>query len=481
VRALPPTRSSPATWVRARWDTFLTVRSDDAETARLGRLFVLLMGVAVGIVACLTAVFAAMGHLGYAGPFETRLSLAFPLPFLPFSALCIVLAKRGRVRLAIHLYVWANLFAISGAVLVFEGIHSPAWLLYAYTITIAGTLLRPGHALGLTGLVVAFFLALLGLGELGLYAPLVTFPPATLDFIESWLRLVMLASTVGFLTFLNMRSLNQARADVLRHSAERLRAEEEVARARRLDALGRLASGVAHDFNNLVAVINASSDCALDVLPPDHPAAADLAEIRSAGGKAGKLVKQLLTFGKEGVARPERTSLDVCVRGLEGLLRRSVGPRIRLTVRSAPEPRDLLADPVQLEQVVLNLALNGRDAMADGGDLAFEVENRDAGPDGAPGPWAVLSVRDTGCGMSAEVRDRIFEPFFTTKGEGLGTGLGLSVSYGIIQAHGGTIDVHSDVGEGTTVTIALPIVAPPDAPLADDVPVRVFADRRHDT
>lgn len=175
-----PLASAPSFLVaRARvgLERLLTVKAADPETARLGRLFILLMCVAFGIVVAVSAVIAGMGWLGFAGPVETRVALAFPLPFLPFSALCIGVAKRGRVRLAIHLYVWTNLLAISAAAWLFEGIHSPAWLLYAWTITIAGTLLRPGHALGMTGLVLAYFLAMLGLGELGLYTPVFTFPP----------------------------------------------------------------------------------------------------------------------------------------------------------------------------------------------------------------------------------------------------------------------------------------------------------------
>ena len=266
---LPTSPPSPPPGPLARaWARLVAVQATDPETARTGRQLVMLMVVALGIVVALAAVFARFPALGYADPTVTWVALAFPLAFLPLSLTCVALAKRGRVRLATQLYVWSNLVGISVAALLFEGIHSPAWQLYVWTVTIAGILLSPGYALGLTALVTTYFFALLALGEAGLYAPRFHFPPDGLAYIETWLRLIIFVSTVGLLTYLNQRTLRQARLDLLRENAERLRAEEDAARARRLEALGRLAGGVAHDFNNVVAVIKSASEPSLPSTPP---------------------------------------------------------------------------------------------------------------------------------------------------------------------------------------------------------------------
>jgi signal transduction histidine kinase len=442
------------------------------DDARLKRNFELLMALNVGIVACLTMAFALLQPLGLADATSSNVALAFPILFLPFSLLCVGLARTGRLQLAVRLYVWGNFAATTLAVWLFEGTLSPAWLLYIWTISVAGSLLSPGHALGMTTAVVACFLALSGLTHSGLYQPRFTFSRAGLDFLEISVRMIMLISTVGFLTFLNTRGLRRALSELEQEVAERQRIEaslqlvqERVRQAQKMDALGRLAGGVAHDFNNLLVAILSGCEEIREQLPPEHPMQPVAAEISAAGQRAAALVRQLLTFSRKSDHRPVPTDLGGCVLGLAQLLRRVINSGITLEVSTAPGTWPVLIDPTNLEQVIMNLSINARDSMPAGGNLrleAYPVELRGAAgePSGLPpGRWTCLAVQDTGTGMSTEVRERIFEPFFTTKAAGEGTGLGLATVFGIVEQAGGQILVESEPGRGTLFRVYLPAAA----------------------
>jgi PAS domain S-box-containing protein len=554
------------------------------------------MLIGLGIVLSLAAVFALLQPLGLADATATGVVLAFPLAFLPLSAGCLWLARRGHLPVAVRLYVWFSFISITLAIWLFEGTLSPAWLLYIWTITIAGTLLTPAYALRMTGAVAAYFVLLLLLTRSGLYRPHFTFIPAGLQFLEVALRMIMLVSTVGLLTFLNMRGLQEVLGDLETEVAERTRAEatlrrsearfraliekatdlivvvgadglvsfwspsaaetlgwsatealgrrwseefheadrEQVAAAlarlagrpektvaftarqrrrdgtwrlmqvvarnllfdpaveglvtnarditdqrrleeqfrqsQKMDALGRLASGVAHDFNNLLVAILGGSDLVLEQLAADHPAAQEVVEIRAAGDRAAKLVRQLLTFSRTSAHQPVLTDLNTGALGLEKFLRRTIGAHVELEVVPAQRAWTLRIDPTNLEQVVMNLALNARDSMPGGGRIRIEAYNvevtgrRDDPVGVAPGRWACLAVQDTGSGMSAEVRERIFEPFFTTKKVGEGTGLGLSTVFGIVEQASGTILVESEPGHGTMFRVYLPAAEAPAVP-----------------
>jgi signal transduction histidine kinase len=434
------------------------------------------MAVNIGIVTCLTIAFALLEPLGLADGTATRVAVAFPLAFLPFSLLCLALARRGRLQLAVRLYVWGNFAATSLAVWLFEGTLSPAWLLYIWTISVAGSLLSPAHALGMTMAVVGFFVALAGLTHAGLYQPRFTFSPAGLAFLEVSVRMIMLVSTVGILTFLNTRGLRRALSKLEREVAERRlveaslrQSEERVRQAQKMDALGRLAGGVAHDFNNLLVGILSGSEEIFEQLPADHPMRPVATEIAATGRRAAALVRQLLTFSRKSEHRPVPTDLGASLLGLAQLLRRVLGARVTLEVASTPGSWPVLIDPTNLEQVIMNLSINARDSMPDGGRLrleAYSVEltGRSGEPAGVPhGRWACLAVQDTGAGMSPEVRERIFEPFFTTKRAGEGTGLGLATVFGIVEQARGLILVESEPGHGTLFRIYLPAAAAPAA------------------
>jgi PAS domain S-box-containing protein len=242
--------------------------------------------------------------------------------------------------------------------------------------------------------------------------------------------------------------------------------EEQLRQSQKLEAIGTLASGVAHDFNNLLTIILGNADLMLMDLREDHPYYRLLEETKKAANRAASLTRQLLAFSRKQVIEPKILDLNEIIHNTHKMLARLIGEHIRLETNLAPDLWPVEADPGQMEQVIMNLAVNARDAMPEGGHLTLRTQNRDMdefffkekGVAGGPGSYAVLRVTDTGTGMSTEIMERIFEPFFTTKGMGKGTGLGLSTVYGIVKQNRGFIFVQSEPGAGTTFEILLPRV-----------------------
>ncbi len=252
---------------------------------------------------------------------------------------------------------------------------------------------------------------------------------------------------------------------------ERRRLEVQLRRAQRLEALGQLAGGVAHDFNNVLQTIVGYLGLALRSLDPTHRAYADLKEIERAVERASTLTRQLLAFSKRQALDLRPQNLNDTIATLLKMLRRVLGEHIELEFDPHPSLPPVRADAGQVEQVVLNLALNARDAMPRGGRLLIRTEPITLGraevqdrPGVREGSFVVMRVTDTGTGMTEEVRARAFEPFFTTKEEGRGTGLGLAMVYGIVQQHGGFVEIDSELGRGTTVSVYLPAAPEPVAP-----------------
>jgi PAS domain S-box-containing protein len=236
-----------------------------------------------------------------------------------------------------------------------------------------------------------------------------------------------------------------------RDITERKHLEEQLHRSQRLEAVGRLAGGVAHDFNNLLMVITGYSHMLLDAMHPSDPARQDLEQVVKASERATDLTRQLLAFSRRQGVRASRVNLNVLVQEMGRMLRRVLGEDIELITKLAPELKAVRADPGQIEQVILNIVVNARDAMPGGGQLVIETANS-----GRPGDdCATVSISDTGIGMDSQVLSRVFEPFFTTKEHG--TGLGLATSYGIIKENGGDLRVDSLLAEGTTFHIELPV------------------------
>ncbi len=243
---------------------------------------------------------------------------------------------------------------------------------------------------------------------------------------------------------------------------ERKNLEDLLRQAQKMEAIGRLAGGVAHDFNNLLTVITGYGEVVLNSLPGDAPARGLVEEILAAGARAAGLTRQLLAFSRKAIIEPKVLDLKAVVVDLDKLLRRIIGEDVQMKIIADPLAGTVKMDLGQIEQVLMNLVVNARDAMPRGGKLIIEVRNADLDatytqlrPDARPGRYVLLAVSDTGCGMDAATMTRIFEPFFTTKGD-KGTGLGLATVHGIVKQAGGHVSVYSEVGVGTTFKIYLP-------------------------
>jgi PAS domain S-box-containing protein len=255
----------------------------------------------------------------------------------------------------------------------------------------------------------------------------------------------------------------------LRDITERRALEEQLRQSQKLEAIGRLAGGVAHDFNNILMSIMGAADLLLMQLSPRDAARDEAAEIKQSVDRGAGLTRQLLAFSRRQATRPRLFALGDVVRGMDKMLRRLIGPEIDFEIVVPAEPLTVVADSGQVEQVVMNLVVNARDAMPQGGRVTVRVDDVELDEDGAaaflegrPGRYARLSVADTGTGIDAQTRAKLFEPFFTTKEHGKGTGLGLSIVYGIVKQSGGYITVASEPGRGATFLIYLPIAAAPE-------------------
>ena len=316
--------------------------------------------------------------------------------------------------------------------------------------------------------------------SVGLLA-LVRFRPGSVPFDTGDLELAQALSDHAALAISNARLLRSAMQELAeRHRAEAAlrKSEEQLRQSQKMEAIGRLSGSVAHDFNNLLSVILSYSDLVLSDLKPIDPLRADIESIRRAGEKAADLTRQLLAFSRQQVLVPRTLDLTEVLKESEKMLRRLLSEDIEIVTHYARSLSHVKVDPGQIDQVLLNLVVNARDAMPDGGKLTIETKNVELDDSYttehfgvASGPHVMLAVSDTGVGMDQQTQARIFEPFFTTKDVGKGTGLGLSTVFGIIKQSGGHIWVYSEPGGGTTFKVYFPVsegidLEPPVDPVA---------------
>jgi nitrogen-specific signal transduction histidine kinase len=243
---------------------------------------------------------------------------------------------------------------------------------------------------------------------------------------------------------------------------DRKRLEEQVLQSQKLESLGRLAGGIAHDFNNLLMVVLGYADLLLTESADNPSLARGLNEIKMAGERGAELTAQLLAFSRKQIAQPRSLNLNGLIRQSLGMLQRVIGEDVRLQIDLAPDAWNIRADRGQMHQVLMNLVVNGREAMPHGGTLSITTANRSGEP--SAGEHVLLEVRDTGAGMDERTRQNIFEPFFTTKGRGKGTGLGMATVFSVVTQSGGQISVDSEPGKGTVLRVYFPRDNTPAAP-----------------
>jgi signal transduction histidine kinase/CheY-like chemotaxis protein len=373
------------------------------------------------------------------------------------AALALTWARSRRLQWTTHriaeataivavLIVFSQLlFGVSS---IFPGQNVPMAFLFFPLVGYAGLRFGPAGAATIVALVaiMALPIAAMGLGPFG------TLPVGVTQTI---LHVFLL---LGSLSGQTLAALMVEREDAM---LRRIALEEQLRHAQKMEAVGRLAGGIAHDFNNLLTAIIGYAEIVMVGFDPKDPRRADAEEIKRAAERAAELTRQMLAFSRRQVIQPKVVDLNVVLQKVEPMLRRVIGEDIVMTIAAKASSPSVRVDPGQLEQVVMNLVVNARDAMPKGGRLTVEtghaILDRDAMPPQAmPGQYVMLAVSDTGVGMPSEVRARIFEPYFTTKEIGKGTGLGLSTAYGIVQQSDGFIQVNSEPGQGTTFRVYFP-------------------------
>jgi len=389
-------------------------------------------------------------------------------------------------------YGWALWVAIPVAFIViglFEVIGAQTSYTYPIFFILVfiwvGLSMPPRSALLLTPLtVVAYIVPLLSVGAnlMALESAFVAIPVCILtgEVIARVVSQLHAAQDVLEQRVVERTAQLQAANVALQHElAERKQLEAQFLQAQKLEGIGQLAGGIAHDFNNLLTAISGYTDLLGDALPHDLPIRSDLAEIQKAVTRASNLTHQLLAFARKQIIEPRVLNLNDLIGDMDKLLRRVIGEDIDLITRPEANVGHVKADAGQIEQVILNLAVNARDAMPNGGKLTVETRNvfldssyARGHPSVIAGWYVLLAVSDTGVGIDAAVQAHAFEPFFTTKAQGKGTGLGLATCYGIVKQHGGDIWIYSEVGQGTTFKIYLPQVDEPVAVVPMQAPAQ---------
>ncbi len=434
-------------WFAAGWERLIAVNASDEEEQRLGRLFNTLMVISFGIVIALSIVFLLLPSLGLLSARLSWIAAAFPLAFIPLSLFCFIQTRSGNIRPTILFYSWANLIPICVAAWLFDGVYSPAWPLFIWTITVAGTLLAPAYSLWMTGGVVSYFLLLLLMTRSGFYTPPLSFGMAGREFVHISFLMIMLVSTVGLLTYLNMRSLRKALGGLRERTRQLLEAQDELVRKEKLAVLGQVAGSVGHELRNPLGVMsNAVFYLQTVHADADETTREYLDIIKNEITNSERIVSDLLDSVRTKPPQPEAVSVAELI--AQSLRKFSVPAAVAVKLDIPATLSPLYADQMQIHQVLRNLISNAVDAMPQGGTLEIgALENRQD-------KTVSLSVRDNGVGMTVEQLGKLFHPLFTTKARGIG--LGMVVVNNLTHANGGNIEVHSEAGKGTLFTVTLP-------------------------
>ncbi|MDD2926613.1 ATP-binding protein [Rhodoferax sp.] len=437
----------PQPWLAAGWERLIAVKARNEEEARLGQLFNTLMVISTGIVVALSIVFLLMKPLGFLTLTVSWIAAAFPLAMFALSVFCLIQARRGHIQPMIRLYVWVNLITIGAAAWVFDGLVSPAWVLFFWTATIGGILLTPATALWMSAGVLLYYVLMLLLSRAGLYTPLLVPGAAGREYVHMSLVLIMLFFNVGILTYLNMRSLQRALRNLQERSQQLLQAQEELVRKEKLAVLGQVAGSVGHELRNPLGVMsNAVYFLQTVLVNADETTREYLNIIKNEIADSERIVAELLDSVR--TKPPQVQAVDV-----ETLIDRTLDkcklpPAIAIKLDIPATLSPLRVDAMQIEQVLRNLINNGAEAMSGGGTLEIRVlENKHDGT-------TTVSVCDSGAGMAPEVLVKLFQPLFTTKARGIG--LGLVVVRNLTEANGGKVDVQSEVGKGSVFSVTLP-------------------------
>ena len=444
---------------------------------------------AIMLVVIVAFLVATIGNVIRASTGGAPASPAANLTFVAVSVALLAMLRRGQFRLATGIFVAFLVYAFAqslGTTGLARG--GPYLAMLMVPVAIAGLLLpRPGLLVTAVAVYVAGFIAVRAdtlVADPNLPSPMGNFLFATLfvwavvDQFGGTVRRALFQAIAHEQELESGREALAARTIELQSAVEALEAEiverqrleeerevmqQQMLESQRLESIGRLAGGVAHDFNNLLTAIGGYAELAGSTLSADDAAHTELLGIRRATDQAGALTRQLLAFSRNQELRPSVVDLSAAVVDVEPLLQRLLGERVRLIARPAPDLWPVRVDPSQMQSIIVNLALNARDAMGSGGTLTIETANIELDSDYArahaevvPGPYAMIAVSDTGTGMDDATLARIFEPFFTTKALGHGTGLGLASVYGTVRQSGGHIWVYSETGHGTTFKLYLP-------------------------
>jgi signal transduction histidine kinase len=431
-----------------RWRDFLRPPSADGGEAseQASTAYVLLLA-GTGLLAFASLVSFALRPLPLSGHIAYVLMLAA-------HVLTLALIRRRIVRGAIIGFTVAYLAVVATAVARSGGQLAPTGFVLPPLVIFVGLTLGGRSALVTSLGASAMVLALVGLDRGG-YLPEVT---TTFAPIRVWLVASVALVITGIMLHAALRIIRESRARAAAEEATRRVMEERLMQSRRLETVGRLAAGVAHDFNNVLTVVFAEVS---RLQRGDEKTRASATNIKDAAEHAAALTRQLMSFGRQQVRRPERLDLAQVTAQLERLLGKFVGEHIQLAIKPGADVPAVLADRTEVEQVLLNLVTNARDAMPDGGSLTVRTGVATAAmrarcPEVAGAAAAFLSVTDTGIGIPADVRARLFEPFYTTKEIGKGTGLGLATVQAIAGNSGGAVLVDSEPGQGATFTVVLP-------------------------